>query len=304
MLDISTEFGADSSSRWGGVRPDRFNLPRQHSLTHYIKLIWEYGSPNGLCSSITESKHIKAVKEPWRCSSRFEALPQILLTNQCLDKLAASRADFAKRGMLNGIGLMLAWQQILSNVDEDEDDEDDGNVAGPKVEAYVDLVKTPCKCYYTEFILTTLPLKSNNQTLPSSYDNSSMTKNLPLFYQKITVYPSAVATFHAPSDISGVGGMRCECIRAVESWRKGPGHYDTVFVNVDPSAEDDKMGMWIVKPVADGLGSEPCATVLHLDTIVQGAHLLPVFGCRHTLDRFTSFYVNKYADHHSFEIAF
>ena len=99
--------------RASGVRPDGFNLPRQHSLTHYIKLIREYGSPNGLCSSITESKHIKAVKEPWRRSSRFQELPQILLTNQRLDKLAASRADFAKRGMLNGIGLTPVWRQIF-----------------------------------------------------------------------------------------------------------------------------------------------------------------------------------------------
>lgn len=41
-----------------------------------------FGAPNGLCSSITESKHIKAVKEPWRRSSHYEALGQMLLTNQ------------------------------------------------------------------------------------------------------------------------------------------------------------------------------------------------------------------------------
>jgi hypothetical protein len=85
-----------------GVRPNGFNLPRQHSLIHYHKLIRAFGAPNGLCSSITESKHIKAVKEPWRRSNRFEALSQMLLTNQRLDKLAASRVDFAHRGMLRG----------------------------------------------------------------------------------------------------------------------------------------------------------------------------------------------------------
>ncbi|KAJ2922285.1 hypothetical protein H1R20_g14806, partial [Candolleomyces eurysporus] len=45
-----------------GVRPDGFSLPRQHSMVHYRHLIQEFGAPNGLCSSITESKHIKAVK--------------------------------------------------------------------------------------------------------------------------------------------------------------------------------------------------------------------------------------------------
>ena len=64
-----------------GIHID-FNLPRQLSLIHYLKLIQEFGAPNGLCSSITESKHIKAVNEPWHCSSHCEALKQMLLTNQ------------------------------------------------------------------------------------------------------------------------------------------------------------------------------------------------------------------------------
>ena len=85
-----------------GVRVDGFNLPRQHSLMHYLALIRAFGAPNGLCSSITESKHIKAVKEPWQRSSRFDAMGQMLVTNQRLDKLAASHIDFASRGMLKG----------------------------------------------------------------------------------------------------------------------------------------------------------------------------------------------------------
>lgn len=59
-----------------------------------------FGAPNGLCSSITEAKHIKAVKEPWRQSNHNKPLKQILLTNQRLDKLAAARIDFTQRGML------------------------------------------------------------------------------------------------------------------------------------------------------------------------------------------------------------
>lgn len=85
-----------------GVRPKGFNLPRQHSLLHYLRLIRAFGAPNGLCSSITESKHIKAIKEPWRRSNHYNALGQMLLTNQRLDKLAASRVDFESRGMLTG----------------------------------------------------------------------------------------------------------------------------------------------------------------------------------------------------------
>jgi hypothetical protein len=84
-----------------GVR-DSISLPRQHALSHYILSITLFGSPNGLCSSITESKHIKAVKEPWRRSSRFKALVQMLRVIIRLEKLAALRRRFVKENMLIG----------------------------------------------------------------------------------------------------------------------------------------------------------------------------------------------------------
>jgi hypothetical protein len=70
-------------------------------MVHYPSLIRLFGAPNGVCSSITESKHIRAVKEPWRRSSRNNALFQMLTTNQRLDQLSAARVEFTKRGMLH-----------------------------------------------------------------------------------------------------------------------------------------------------------------------------------------------------------
>ena len=84
-----------------GVRGD-FLVPRQHALVHFPSLIRLFGAPNGLCSSITESKHIRAVKEPWRRSNRNQALGQMLVTNQRTDQLMAARSDFINRGMLDG----------------------------------------------------------------------------------------------------------------------------------------------------------------------------------------------------------
>ncbi len=79
-----------------------FSLPCQHSLMHYIWAIQQFGAPNGLCTSLTESRHITTVKEPWRQSNWFEALRQILTINQRLHKLGAARADFEEHGMLKG----------------------------------------------------------------------------------------------------------------------------------------------------------------------------------------------------------
>jgi hypothetical protein len=75
-------------------------------------LIKEFGAPNGLCSSITESKHIKVVKEPWRHSSSWKALGQMLFTNQQLDKLAAAHVDFVHRQMLDGTSLDWALSRL------------------------------------------------------------------------------------------------------------------------------------------------------------------------------------------------
>jgi hypothetical protein len=88
-----------------GIRPEGFSLPRQHEIEHYIRAIKLFGSPNGLCSSIMESKHIRAVKRPWRRSSKKNSLPQILQTNQLLDKLGAARAYYKYHGMLKGNAL-------------------------------------------------------------------------------------------------------------------------------------------------------------------------------------------------------
>lgn len=49
----------------------------------------------------------------------------------------------------------------------------------------------------------------------------------PTFYKQLTVYPSALATFYAPSNLSGICGMKRERICAVKTWRTGPGQYDT-----------------------------------------------------------------------------
>jgi len=83
-----------------GVRDD-FLLPRQHALVHFPSLVRLFGAPNGICSSITESKH-KDIKESWRRSNKNKPLGQMLVTNQRHDQLMAARSDFTNRGMLNG----------------------------------------------------------------------------------------------------------------------------------------------------------------------------------------------------------
>jgi len=166
----------------------------------------------------------------------------------------------------------------------------------------------------------------------------------------VSVFHSAVSTFYAPSDLSGLGGMHSECIRSTPYWRKGPAQRDTVFLEKDqdepgmkglhigrvflffsftydgvkyPCAliqwfttvsdePDEDTGLWIVEPNFDANGRREME-VVHVHSILRGAHLIPVYGhdrvppdLQHTesLDVFRAYYVNKYIDHHAFEIAF
>jgi len=156
-----------------------------------------------------------------------------------------------------------------------------------------------------------------DQLHPVSDSSSTATSPLPLpfFDEPISVYTSAVATFYSPSDLCGTQGMRRERIRAVSSWRRGPGRYDCIFVNTDPIAKgmrgldiarvrsffsfrfrgefypcalvhwysrigdspDEDTGMWRVRQDRNADGS-PSAAVLHLDSLVRAAHLIGVYG--------------------------
>jgi hypothetical protein len=140
-----------------GVRVD-FSLPRQHSLIHYCRSIRLFGSLNGLCSSIMESKHIKAIKEPWRRSSRYHALVQMLRILSRLDKMAATCRVFTKRGMMEGstssyTAMVLRGKQpqppanSTEDQNDDNEDHDIGPVSGPKVLSSIELAKTPGEFY-------------------------------------------------------------------------------------------------------------------------------------------------------------
>ncbi|KAH9835642.1 uncharacterized protein C8Q71DRAFT_762915 [Rhodofomes roseus] len=366
--------------RVAGVREDGFSIPRQHGQKHTSRHTRNFGALYGLCTSITENRHITAVKKPWRRSSRYKAIGQMLQTNARLEKLAAARVDFTVRGMLEGTCLsealeaMIAAEDDPAEADMDVDDEewqagddeperddrgarnaadnlDQGDevgpvaganegaggrpaagadeelgdaVDGPQVDAFVVLARRPAKGYprrlgdLGDYIgrpeLPTCVARFIAGQLGQDPDVEDVDRyNDPDI--QVTVYPSAVATFYAPGDPSGTGGMRREWIRATPSWRKGPARYDCAYVTHDPALAgfrglhavrvrllfsftfigtfyscalvewfipvgdeaDDVTGMWVVEPEIDEDGRRPCE-IIHLDTVLRAAHLPPVYG--------------------------
>ncbi|KAI9449194.1 hypothetical protein BJY52DRAFT_1206414 [Lactarius psammicola] len=277
-----------SALEWSGVRMS-ISLPRQHALSHYALLIQLFGSPNGLCSSITESKHIKA----------------ILRTLVQLEKMAAHHHLLASKGLMKGTTASY--------------------MAGKSDATWSDKDGTPVEGTNEEETLSVVVFNDAPNSL----------SELPQFHSRVRVHHSAVATFFAPSDLCGTGGMLQERIRSMPSWYDHPCH-DTVYVVLDdtlPSMEgmvithykrvnyacafvnwlvcdDDKpnsdTGMWTVS--LEEHHRKPVSQVIDVRTIARTAHLLPIFGSDpvppdiqyyDSLDRFKSFFVNAFVDHHA-----
>ncbi|KAJ7809240.1 hypothetical protein B0H14DRAFT_3090933 [Mycena olivaceomarginata] len=236
-----------------GVRVT-ISLPRQHSMVHYIPSIILFGSPNGLCSSITESKHIKAVKEPWRRSNRHNALIQMLRTLTRLDRLAAIQSIFTSQGIMQGSTSLYTAQTLrgeapeaLEPAKDDDDDDDSGDSPGPKSLSSVELARTPQRAFPKN--ITDLAAHIQQPLLPELvrrflYEQLNPESNIsssavpldscPRFDGRVRVFLSAVTRFYAPSDLCGAGGMYRERIRANPKWHGKYPRYDTVFVVTDP----------------------------------------------------------------------
>ncbi|KAF8258465.1 hypothetical protein EI94DRAFT_1780909 [Lactarius quietus] len=236
-----------------GIRPDGFSLPRQHSLTHYVFSITQFGAPNGLCSSITESKHIKAIKRPYRRSGRNKPLGQILITNQRIDKLAAARTYFTSRGILDGtptspvnalLGVFSSRTRdeppAAPDRDNHEDNHDRTPIDDPEAGAEISLAKRRVR--HLPWELYSLSRKIRQPDLPRLAGQFLFTalnpdtplpaavSDLPQITGKISMYNSAHVVFYTPSDFSGLRGMHRERISG-RPWR------DCVFIGNSDSPD-------------------------------------------------------------------
>ncbi|KAH9049031.1 hypothetical protein EDB84DRAFT_1593342 [Lactarius hengduanensis] len=325
------------------------SLPRQHALEHFYNAIHLFGSPNGLCSSITESKHIRAVKEPWRRSSRYLALTQMLRTLLRMDKMSVLRQRLQDSGMLRGSAFASGPGNGTNDmpIDDSEEleDEDDAVVSGNPQNVSEFDVQLAAKLQYdypSQLHALAAYIKQPKFPLvfsqflykvshPDEQVAPSTIRECPAFEGIIKVYHSAIATFYAPGDLSGSGGLRRERIRSTPHFFGHP-RRDTVFVvlnNSQPGMEgmeigrsfscalinwfvhaderDPDTGMWVVKQEVDRRG-QPTLEVIHVDSIARAAHLLPIYGSsrvpedfdyHNALDTYYSFFVNHYVDHHA-----
>ena len=115
-------------------------------------------------------------------------------------------------------------------------------------------------------------------------------------------------------DIPGMEGLNITRVKCIFSFKHNGQMYLCALVhwfskiNEEP---DFNTGMWWVEPDFN-IEGESLYAVIHLDTMVCAAHLIgkpngPVSSdITHisALEKFDSYYVNKYIDHHAYEITF
>ncbi|KAJ7833662.1 hypothetical protein B0H13DRAFT_2240339 [Mycena leptocephala] len=218
--------------------------PPQHSLVHYCHLIQQFGAPNGLCSSITESKHIKAVKQPWRRSSKFQALGQMLTINEPLDKLAASRVNF-----LAGDD---TWHRPFcsfptnNGAPRDDADNDDGGASDCRI--------------YREVVLAQLPVPLEDYP-PTGATSLSAPRYRDLSRTQRPVWHRWDVPERIRRSAPGMAGAR----------------YDCVFVEQDTEKLGFR-GLHAVHVLAFMSLKVSGMSVIHLDSILRAAHLTPVYA--------------------------
>ncbi|KAF8551067.1 hypothetical protein OG21DRAFT_1478282 [Imleria badia] len=232
-----------------------FSLPRQHAMTHYPDLIHLFGTPNGLCSSITESKHIKAVKQPYRRSNHHNALGQMLTTNQRLDKLAHCRVDFKQWEMLDGTCIVTSPLCSFADVEpEAHANQPDARLTQGHPSPADDNSPSQEQEWYRDGYPVDEQTHLDAQVKLASTHYPRDLADIPLhecpmYDGNVKVFNAASTTFYAPSDLSGIGGMQREMIRSSPSWRHGPPRLDCVFVTTNPEV-DGMQGMSVVRILA------------------------------------------------------
>ncbi|KAF8259080.1 hypothetical protein EI94DRAFT_1774021 [Lactarius quietus] len=209
------------------------SLPCQHALSHYHFSIQLFGSPNGLCSSITESKHRVSVKDNWYRSNHNNVLPQMTKSLLRWEKLAALHHYFTSLGMLKGTTAAY-MAGVADGEDPQEDptppdsgrsasgpDKDGIAVDGVNDEETLSIVSLSVRTEagylhnlqdLADFIQQPgLPFALRQFLFLFDNPNSAIApdthSDLPEFYGRVHLHHSVLATFFTPSDLCGVGGM-------------------------------------------------------------------------------------------------
>ncbi|KAI1783080.1 hypothetical protein LXA43DRAFT_977291 [Ganoderma leucocontextum] len=298
-----------------GIWPNGFQLPCQHALVYY-------------------SKHIMAVKCPWRRSSRKHPLGQMVRTITYLNKLAATRVEFAHCCMLLGDIYQHSLCRVGINLGPDHEQLEEeryrqemeamASTDSEPPSSSVTLSARPVHIRRLDRIMFERQAPTLHACLRRSlYDQLHPEDDLaddillaecpalPLDI-KLSVFHLAMATFYTPSELAGPGGMHNDnavgmlemtvaCVRLFISFVYSYVQYNCAFVDwfeLESNEPDPVTGMRIMKP--EMLGGQRATGVVHVDSIVRACHLIGCYGTTkvpkdfHYVDTLDAFYYHAH----------
>ncbi|KAI6011092.1 hypothetical protein EDC04DRAFT_2871132 [Pisolithus marmoratus] len=251
-----------------------FSLPQQHAMKHYPYLIHQFSTPNGLCSSITESKHIKAVKWPY-WNTRDLAIE--LNIPQFHDIL---------------------WCFLQSQLQHDDHDPEDVPLDEcPFYDGSVNVYNSMSSTFYAPSDVSGLHGMCHKHICCS-----------PTWRNKGSCYDCVFVITNPHT--KGMLGLDVTRVLCFFSFKHLGMEYPCVVICWFDHVGDgpNNTGMWVVH-----MCNAQDIAIIHIDTIYCAAQLIPVYASQHGIDpasiklnesydKFQFYYVNKFADHHAFEI--
>ncbi|KAJ7653857.1 hypothetical protein B0H17DRAFT_1267231 [Mycena rosella] len=292
-----------------GVRTD-FNIPKFHSLIHYIDFIRFFGTTDNYNTEMFERLHIDFAKNGWRASNRRDEFPQMITWLGRQEKLLSRITENHKapsflpslKEYLNQFGNHLPAAQLQA-----------AKLPFSRLDIYHNFKFEPTSLDPAGADDGTATAESSQTVIacPAATDGTPAR------------FDTAIAREKGTGEATGLTGMRVVRVKvlfklptqldngdpAPRSWPKDPLAYVECFSSFRPSHEPNHNMFAISKPPPRADGSLR-GSVIYLSDIRQICQLFPNFGradvnpqwtSDNVLDQCSSFLLNNWASLYSYQ---
>jgi hypothetical protein len=240
---------------------DHFNIPKLHSLLHYVTSIMSRGSADGFNTESPERLHIDYAKDAYRTTNKRDYVEQMttwLKRQEAVDQFSAYL------NWLTNIDVDSGEEMDAGKNEEDDDEtliEDTPQQEkvpitqpfilaaepGPFPSTRVDRITTDFRCTY---FLEALVLYTRGHSASNSASNTILVPE-PTIHDHFNVYKHLSIPVISIPAVHNASARTFDRIRATSSMPGKPGrgpapaHFDTVLVRVENEVNDHTQGTYL-----------------------------------------------------------
>ncbi|KAF9552906.1 hypothetical protein CPC08DRAFT_619481, partial [Agrocybe pediades] len=291
-----------------GVRDD-FNIPKFHSLLHYIPSIEQFGTTDNYNTEMFERLHIDFAKSGWRASNRRDEFPQMIKWLSRREKIASLEAH-------NAPGFTAALKTFLN--------------------AYADKPTNQRRLPDLDLPFTKVNVYSMFRFHPESIQDGEEEKDVVKAMPKSARLPhgrfdTVIVNYKDNAMSTGVEGTRVGRVKVIftlpdtldtllgpkkrpSAWPRGksePLAYVEWYSSFAGAVEERHGNMYQVKRAINSKG-DISGDIVSLSTIRQSCMLIPIFppikekvpdiwSTSTVLDEATSFLVNNWSSKYAYQ---